>query len=254
MWLLMIFIFIFGLIAGSFLNCLIYRLETGQRMTKRSFCPHCKHKLSWQDLIPLLSFLLLKGKCRYCKKRISLQYPLVEASTGILFLTIFWRFNFNLSLDFAFWIFISCVLVLIFVYDIKHYIIPDKVIFPAIALTFLYKLFSDFHFLIYNLLFSALFAFLFFLTIILISRGKWMGFGDAKMAFFMGLLLGFPKILISLFFAFFIGGIIGIILLLSKKKKLKSEVPFGPFLTVGTFIAMFFGENLLNWYLKFFGY
>ena len=81
-----------------------------------------------------------------------------------------------------------------------------------------------------------------------------MGFGDAKMAFFMGLLLGFPKILISLFFAFFIGGIIGIILLLSKKKKLKSEVPFGPFLTVGTFIAMFFGENLLNWYLKFLGY
>ena len=254
MWLLMIFIFIFGLIVGSFLNCLIYRLETGQKMTKRSFCPHCKHKLSWQDLIPLLSFLLLKGKCRYCKKRISLQYPLVEASTGILFSAIFWHFNFNLSLDFAFWIFVSCVLVLIFVYDIKHYIIPDKVIYPAIAFTFLYKLFSNFHFLIYNSLLSALFAFLFFLTIILVSRGKWMGFGDAKMAFFMGLLLGFPKILISLFFAFFIGGIIGIILLLSKKKKLKSEVPFGPFLTVGTFIAMFFGENLLNCYLKFLGY
>ncbi len=266
-------IFVFGLIAGSFLNCLVYRLETGQRMTKRSYCPYCRNKLSWQDLIPVLSFIILKGKCRYCHKKISLQYPLVDLSTGLLFLLIFnFQFpvfnefsivNFQNLINLCFMLCVSCFMIVIFLYDLKHYIIPDKVIYPAIAITFLYQSFrvlnfgflSDFSFRTLDFetwtssLLAGIIACLFFLTIVVISQGKWMGMGDVKLAFLMGLFLGFPNILVALFFAFFIGAIIGIGLIAVKKKTLKSELPFGPFLVIGTFIALFWGERIINWYL-----
>lgn len=256
---MMILIFIFGLVVGSFLNCLIYRLEVGEGFLKgRSFCPYCRHILSWQDLIPLLSFLILRGKCRYCQKSISWQYPLVEIATGLLFLSIF---NFQFSI---FNLIIACFLIIIFVYDLKHYIIPDKIIYPAIIFAFLYQLISNFQFPIsitnfqfqitnfYFPILSALGAAAFFLFIVLISRGKWMGVGDIKLAFLMGLFLGFPNILVALFSAFFIGAIMGLGLILSDKKTLKSEVPFGPFLVTGTFLALFWGQNLVNWYLNLF--
>ena len=241
-------IFIFGLMVGSFLNSIIYRLQTGESfLFKRSFCPHCKHKLGWQDLIPIFSFLILRGKCRYCSQKISLQYPLVELATGLLFVSFF-------IFHFSFFIFIiACFLIIIFVYDLKYYLIPDKIIYPAIAITFLYQLFRipDFKLLI-NPFFSALLASLFFLTIVLVSRGKWMGVGDIKLAFFIGLFLGWPNILVALFLAFFIGAIIGVGLIASQRKTLKSEVPFGPFLVVGIFIALFWGQNIINWYLNLF--
>jgi len=242
-----ILIFIFGLVVGSFLNSIIYRLRSGESfLFKRSFCPHCQHQLSWQDLIPIFSFLILRGKCRYCSQKISLQYPLVELATGLLFVSFF-------IFHFSFFIFIiACFLIIIFVYDLKYYLIPDKIIYPAIAVTFLYQLFriSDFKLLV-NPLLSALPASLFFLTIVLVSRGKWMGVGDIKLAFFIGLFLGWPNILVALFLAFFIGAIIGVGLIVTGKKTLKSEVPFGPFLVAGTFMAMFWGQNIINWYLNF---
>jgi len=265
-----LFVFLFGLMVGSFLNCVIYRLEQKQSFLKgRSFCPYCKHTLSWQDLIPVFSFLFLGGKCRYCKKRISLQYPLVELFTGILFVLTFWILDFGLGLTFGFWILISSFLIIIFVYDLKHFIIPDKVIFPAIAITFLYRLFEILSFGhwdlfgIWNLefgilkpflnpLIAAFIASLFFLAIVVFSRGKWMGVGDIKLAFLMGLLLGFPYILVALFFSFLIGAIIGIGLILAKRKTMKSEVPFGPFLVIGTFIALFLGEIIISWYWNLF--
>ena len=245
-----LFVFLFGLIVGSFLNCVIYRLEHKQSFLKgRSFCPHCQHTLSWQDLIPVFSFLFLRGKCRYCNKKISIQYPLVEIATGLLFLLIFTFFN---NLFFVCFLFlISSFLIVIFVYDLKHFIIPDKVVFPAIAVALVF----NFQFLIFNqfsifnsLILSAVGASAFFLFIVLVSRGKWMGVGDIKLAFLMGLLLSFPHILVALFFSFLIGAIIGIGLILVKRKTMKSEVPFGPFLVIGTFIALFFGEIIINWY------
>ena len=268
-----IFVFFFGLIVGSFLNSIIYRLSTGaphQLLFKsggglsRSFCPDCRHTLSWQDLIPLLSFLILKGKCRYCQKPISRQYPLVELVTGILFLLIF-NYTFPNLLAIGYWLLVTSFLIIIFVYDLKHYIIPDKIIYPAIATAFLYQLFRILEFGNWNLfgiwnlefgilrpILSAVLASGFFLIIVLISQGKWMGAGDIKLAFLMGLFLSFPKILVALFLAFFIGAIIGVGLVVSRKKTLKSEVPFGPFLVTGTFIALFWGENIINWYLNFF--
>jgi len=272
-------IFLFGLIIGSFLNCVIYRLALPNFSLKnlgglkgRSFCPLCKHELAWQDLIPVFSFIFLRGKCRYCREKISLQYPLVELAAGIIFLLVFlpWCNEFtpvNLLSLWYFWI-ISCFLIVIFVYDLKHYIIPDKIIYPAIIIAGIFNL----QFLIseegsapfftfapingssvfnYSILAAILVA-AFFLVIVLISRGKWMGIGDIKLAFLMGLFLGWPHILVAFFSAFFIGAIIGVGLVLSGKKTLKSEVPFGPFLVTGTFIALFWGQEIIDRYLNLF--
>jgi len=250
-----IWVFLFGLATGSFLNSIIYRLKTGESfLFKRSYCPYCKHKLNWQDLIPIFSFITLKGKCRYCKKLISLQYSLVELVTAILFVLIFKLTISNQQLtsfsilNTCFLFLVSCFLIVIFVYDLKHYIIPDKIIYPAIGITFLYNIFYSYFIL--NTLYSAFGAAIFFLAIVLISKGRWMGVGDVKLVLFMGLFLGFPSILVALFFAFFLGAIIGIGLILTGKKTLKSEVPFGPFLVTGTFIALFLGNQIINCYLN----
>jgi prepilin signal peptidase PulO-like enzyme (type II secretory pathway) len=265
-------IFCFGLIVGSFLNSVIYRLSLPDFSFKkiagskeRSYCPNCKHVLKWQDLIPILSFLDLKGKCRYCKKPISFQYPLVETATALLFLLIF-NFQFSISngliifnlqnlLTIFYLLLSTCFLIIIFVYDLKHYIIPDEIVYSAIAIALIF----NFQFLISkqfpifkSAILSALGASAFFLAIFLISKGKWLGFGDVKLAFLMGLFLGFPNILIALFFSYLIGAIIGLGLIFTGKKGLKSEVPFGPFLVTGTFLALFWGERIISWYLRFF--
>ncbi len=259
-------IFLFGLIVGSFLNCVIYRLEVGGNFLKgRSFCPKCKHILKWYDLIPILSFIILKRKCRYCREKISWQYPLIELSTGILFLIIFnFQFSWTPSgglpegllfnfLNLFYYLIITSFLIIIFVYDLKYFIIPDRVIYPVIIIALIF----NFQFLIFNQfsifklsMLSALGAAAFFLTIFLVSRGHWMGFGDVKLAFLLGLFLSFPNILVALFSAFLIGAIIGIGLIIARKKNLKSEVPFGPFLITGTIIALFWGEKLIRWYLN----
>ena len=248
---LYLFIFLFGLSVGSFLNCVIYRLEiSGSFLKGRSFCPHCKHALSWQDLIPVLSFVLLRGCCRYCNKKISLQYPLVELATALMFISVLWYFGPVFELFFLLLI-ISCLIV-IFVYDLKHYIIPDSMVFSAIIAAFLYQIYS--HQLswdsLYFPLLSAVGASGFFLAIVLFSQGKWMGLGDVKLAFFMGLMLSWPNILLALFSSFLIGAIIGLGLIFNKRKTMKSEVPFGPFLISGTFIAFFWGEPIIEWYLQ----
>lgn len=284
--LLSITIFLTGLVVGSFLNCVIYRLALpkGRPQRKapkqiklamgqtsflrgRSYCPHCKHILHTRDLIPVLSFILLKRKCRYCGKKISLQYPLVEIATGLLFILIFnfeflisnkiLIFNFETIIYFLYLLMISSLLIIVFVFDLKHYIIPDKIIFSAIFIVLLFRileLIQNSNFKIQNLnpAFTGLGAAGFFLFIVLVSRGRWMGFGDVKLAFLIGLFLGFPNILIALFFAFLIGAIIGVGLILAKRKTLKSEVPFGPFLVTGTFIALFWSPVIIDWYLNLF--
>ncbi|MEK7658238.1 MAG: prepilin peptidase [Patescibacteria group bacterium] len=293
------FIFVFGLIIGSFLNCVIYRTELQENMPKdspyrkavsflrgKSFCPHCKHNLNWQDLIPVFSFLFLRGKCRYCKKSISIQYPLVEIATGLIFLLIFNHSTerFALVLGFNdysliiasvfnlfFLFYVASTLIVIFVYDLKHYLIPDKVLFPAIAVAFVFrilelidfKLIENFKFQISNLepllgyMLAVLIAAGFFFIIWLVSAGRWMGFGDVKLAILLGIILGFPNILTGLFLAFLFGAIIGIGLMAipaslqgGKKKELNSKIPFGPFLIIGTFVAILWGQQLMQWYLN----
>lgn len=258
---LYIIIFIFGLVVGSFLNCVIYRLEINQSfLSGRSYCPNCKHKLGFFDLIPVFSFVFLKGRCRYCRQRISLQYPLVEITTGILFLLIGLQFlngSMVLWLILLYLLFITPFFIIIFFYDLKHYIIPDRVVFTALLVSSIWYLvagiFFDFYtkYQILNTILAAFGASTFFFIIVLISRGKWMGIGDIKLAFLMGIFLGFPKILVALFSAFFFGAIIGIGLIILKKKDIKSEIPFGPFLVAGTLLSLFLGQKIINWYLNF---
>ncbi len=259
-------IFLFGLIVGSFLNCVIFRLEKNQGFLRgRSHCLHCKHVLAWRDLIPLLSFIILRRRCRYCKEPISWQYPLVEITTGLLFLLIlnfeflifnqFLTFNFQF-LNFIYYLLIVCFLIIIFVYDLRHFIIPDKILYPAIVISFLYLITRDQlsvinnQLSVINYLFAAFGASIFFLIIYLVSRGKWLGFGDVKLVILLGLFLGWPKIFLALFLSFVIGGIIGIGLILFGEKKLKSEVPFAPLLISGTLIAFFWGKQIIAWYLS----
>jgi prepilin signal peptidase PulO-like enzyme (type II secretory pathway) len=233
-------------------------LEEEKSMSGRSFCPNCKHTLTWKDLIPLFSFWFLKGECRYCHKKISIQYPLVELIAGGLFLLIFilQPESFNLQtidlINLVFLFYIASVLLVIFVYDFKHYLIPDKVLIPAIVITFIYRFLLNLTITpgsILNYILAVIIASGFFLAIFLLSSGRAMGFGDVKLAILMGLLLGFPNIVTALFLAFLFGAIIGLILMGLQKKKLKSEIPFGPFLITGTFIALLWGQIIMQWYL-----
>jgi len=247
-----IFVFIFGLIIGSFLNCVIYRLEVKQSFLKgRSYCPHCKHQLCWKDLLPVLSYIFIGGRCRYCKKKISVQYPLVELFTGLLFVLAVNPDHVVRSIYLAATI---SFLIIIFVIDLRHYIIPDKIVLPAIIIALAYNTFSfvtgDFSFPYFMRLFWAgLIPALLFFLIFLFSQGKWIGFGDVKLALLMGLFLGPNRIIVALFLAFTLGAIIGLGLIIATKKNMRSEIPFGPFLVSGTLLALFWGNKIVNWYL-----
>jgi prepilin signal peptidase PulO-like enzyme (type II secretory pathway) len=260
--LLNILIFIFGITIGSFLNVVIYRLKSNKSIIKnRSHCVFCNKKLDWFELIPIISFIIQKGKCRKCKKKIFWQYPLVEFFTGVIFVLVFsCFFDFTLFsiINIFFLLVISCLLIVIFVYDLKHYLILDKIIYPTIIIVFLYQLFSVWDFGNWNLfgawslMFGALLGGAFFGIIVFVSRGRWMGIGDIKLGFLMGLFLGLNLFLVALFVTFLSGAIISAILLALKKKKLKSEIPFGPFLVGATFISLFWGSFLSNWYFNLF--
>lgn len=270
-WLIESTIFVFGLAIGSFLNAAIYRLETEHSVWHgRSFCPDCKHILGASELIPLVSFLWQRGRCHYCHRPISAQYPLVEIATGIVFCLLaywFWPalyldqfvFNYATILNLLYLGFISCLFIIIFVYDFKYLLIPDSIVFLGIGgslLAILVKWFlSGCFFALSCDFFSTILATLvgggFFLILVTISREKWMGWGDVKLGFLLGLFLGWPNILVAMFLAFLLGSIIGVLLIVSGSKKLKSQVPFGPFLVVGAFVALLWGQALINWYWQF---
>ncbi|MDP2641473.1 MAG: prepilin peptidase [Candidatus Yanofskybacteria bacterium] len=244
-------IFGVGLSAGSFVNALVFRLEHGRSLLGRSQCPQCGQQLSWTDLIPFISFLLLRGKCRSCKSTISLQYPIVEFATGLLFLLLYIHV---ISLSFPQIVVLFGIVTLlaaIFLYDLKHMLIPDVLLYPAIGLALLWRFFESWplsHGEWAHLAASALGAAFFFFLIYALSKGRAMGFGDVKLAFFMGLFLSWPSLLVALFFAFFSGAFVGITLVGRKKKALRSEIPFGPFLIAGTFFALLWGKDIFDWY------
>lgn len=240
-------VFFLGLCVGSFLNVLIYRMPRGLGFVKgRSFCPKCKNKLSWFDNLPLVSFVLLKGKCRYCRKTISWKYPAVELLTGTVFLL-----SYLSSLSCLSYLLFAGLIVVFFI-DLEYQIIPDEVILPLAVLFIVQGIIEiilsplNTNFLILNTFFPAIGSFLFLYSIYLITKGKGMGFGDVKLAFLMGLVLGWPKIIVAFYLAFLTGAIIGIILILLRKAKLKQKIAFGPFLVLGTMIAYLWGDKIIN--------
>lgn len=265
LYLILFFLLLYGLLAGSFLNVVIYRLEGKKRknLRGRSFCPSCEKQIKWHDNIPVVSWLLLHGKCRACKKTISAQYPLVELATGFTFVSLgiffFQMGNFTTLniLNFLFWVFFASYLIAIFVYDLKHQIIPDEIIYTVLALGLLYVVLNtliggiDLGYLKDHLI-SGLVAGGFFYLFAAVSNGKWMGGGDIKMAAFMGLVLGWQGTLVALYFAFIVGAMVGAFALITKHKKLGSKIPFGPFLVLGTLVGLLFGEKIISFYVNMF--
>jgi len=248
------FIFLLGVCVGSFINCVVYRLNNGlSPLRGRSICPKCEHRLSWKDNIPLLSFFLLERRCRYCSSPISWQYPLVELGSGILTVLIFKLTNYELRImnynDFLilfYSLFVGWALLAIFVSDLVYTTIPDEIVFPTLFAAFAYLIFQAPNFLIPNFLISFLAA-SFFYFLVLVTHGKGMGLGDVKLAGLMGLILGWSKIIVALYLAFLTGAFFGVILILLKKKQFGQHIPFGPFLTTATFISMFWGDKIYQW-------
>ena len=281
--LILIFVFIFGLTIGSFLNCLIWRLHEKIPLTifvrrgnkrNRSYCPKCGRQINWYDNIPLVSFIMLKGKCRQCGQSIAWQYPVVEIITGILFVMAFlYNFEFRiLNLESMFnylifnnsikiqnlkfiiqllrdWFLIS-VMIVIFIYDLRWSEILDIVTLPACLAVFIINLVLGFNLL--NLLISGIIGGSFFLIQFLISNGRWIGGGDIRLGLLMGLALGWPAVLLAIIISYFIGSIVGVGLILAGKKKWGSEGPLGVFLATGTIISLFWQAPILDWYLGMF--
>ncbi|PIY97027.1 MAG: prepilin peptidase [Candidatus Kerfeldbacteria bacterium CG_4_10_14_0_8_um_filter_42_10] len=241
-----VIITIVGLIIGSFLNAIIYRLHKGISFLKgRSFCPHCRHTLSAQDLIPLFSFIIQKGRCRYCRKKISWQYPLVELAAALVLIVLY--FNFGLSLEFFIYSLYSLFLIVIFVYDLKYYLVLDQVAIPAILLGFTGSLILEMS--LTKLLIGGIIGLGFFLIQFIISRGKWIGGGDLRLGLMCGFMVGWPKIVPLVFITYISGAVVAIGLMIIKKKKWQDMVPLGIFLSFATLIVLLFGEEIIRFYL-----
>lgn len=255
--LLIIVFFLLGVVIGSFLNVVIFRLNTHKTFGGKSICLSCEKYIYWYDLVPIFSYAILKGRCRHCKSKISFQYPLVELITGIVFLFLFLKFGYIFyvdpiifSLTYGFYAGIFSLLLIIIVYDIRHKIIPDVLSFFFGILAFIgVFLFSDFMLnphlpKLYD--FAGLLLSIPFALFWLVSKGKWMGLGDAKLVIGLGLLLGLSKAIFGIMLAFWIGAIVGILLIIFKKLKgFKSEIPFAPFLILGAFLAFVFDVYFL---------
>ena len=253
----LIYFFIFGIAVGSFLNILVDRIPRGENSIKgRSPCAFCKHKISWRALFPLLSFLSLNGKCRYCHHKLSVYYPIVELTTGMLFvITLFVQTQTGIwNLEFGIWniagliyyLLIISVFIVIFFTDLKYGIIPFFAVAFGVLVWLIFSLLTTNYSLLTSV-YSGIGAFLAFLLLFLVTRGRGMGFGDVVYVFLMGLILGFPKIIMGLYIAFITGAVVSLILVGLKLKKLKGgTIPFGPFLVIGTIISLFWGNFLIS--------
>ena len=253
--------FVFGTIVGSFLNVLIFRLHTGMSILGRSKCFSCSKELRYFEMIPLLSFAIQKGRCRSCMSKISWQYPIVEFVTGLLFfLSVYFLFPPALFLNnFYDVISILCIfaimslLVLICVYDIKHKIIPDILSYTFAGLSLFFFIYSNGISdllnppLLYDLLAGPALA-LPFALLWLVSKGRWMGLGDAKLMLGVGWLLGWYGGLSATILAFWIGALAGLSLIALKGRKysIKSEIPFAPFIILSTLLVLFFGIDIFT--------
>lgn len=290
-----IFGFILGTILGSLLKVLADRSLNGKSFFGRSFCTYCKKTLSWFDLIPLLSYLFLKGRCRYCHKSFSKEYLLIELVSGILIGYLFYQtfprfppsfvsFQFLILIfDLFIKTFFIIILLSLFLTDFKKMLIPDRIILPAIVVSiislFILTLSKTGYLYLYlsnhpigkyllpphsNYFQSAAFSYVesffanllsgfilaaFFLLLIIITKGRGMGGGDVKLAVFMGINLGVLNTILATLLSFLIGATISIMLIILGKRKFKSVIPFGPFLVIGSLIALFWGNQIINWYL-----
>lgn len=262
----MFLFFVLGLIIGSFLNVVILRLPVGETLAGRSHCPNCHRILAPLDLVPLFSYLFLKGKCRGCKSKISPRYAIIELLTGAVFALGWYSIspqNLVEYIELARVLFAVSILLVVFVVDLEHYLILDKVVLPAVIVVFAFNVALDvikhisigniYSFTLGGLIGAGVFFGICFL-IWLISKGKWIGFGDVKFMLFMGSVLGFPLAILGFFLSFILGAVTSIPMLILGQKSLQSKLPLGTFLSIATFITIFYGKYILDWYLGLLGF
>lgn len=250
-----LFIFATGAAVGSFLNVVIDRTPSGRRLAGRSIADCCQRQLQWPDLIPILSFLFSLGRCRYCQKPISFYYPVVETLTALTTWLIVvaardqtWASTLYQLINFYF-------LIVFFFIDLKYGLVPVSLFFLNLTFTSLFQILfyltakTGLTYLI-NTTTAATFFSLFFLTLIWLTRGRGMGLGDVLLVFLFSLFVGFPNSLVMIFLSFVIGGLFSLLALATGAKKLGQTLPFGPFLSLGSTIAFFSGQPLINLYLS----
>ncbi len=243
-------VFMFGLIVGSFLNVCIYRLPHSKSIVyPGSQCPQCGRDIRFYDNIPVLSFIILKGKCRYCRSAISLRYPFVELVSGLMATAVFLKYGPTLE-SLIFYILIAALLVITFI-DIDHQIIPDVITLPGIILFFLASFFLPAVSWKESLLGILLGGFSLYAVAWgyeLLMKKDGMGGGDIKLLAMMGAAIGWKGVLFTIFISSLVGSIIGLVIMAFSKKDLKLAIPFGPFLSIGAILFVFFGPELIAWY------
>lgn len=247
----LILVFLVGSAVGSFLNVVIDRVVRGESILGRSYCDHCKSPLSPFDLVPIVSFIGLGARCRYCKKRISWQYPIVEASCAVLFTLAVYMLTLNGLLSFGyliFWFFLIAILVIVAVIDFRFSLIPTTFVFFASLVSLFFSYFFNSSQVFVENVLAAFSAAMFFLLIVVLTRGRGMGEGDIVLGFLMGMVLGFAGTIVALFLAFMSGAMVAILLLAIGRKKLGQTVPFAPFLVLGFLTSLFWGGQLVDLY------
>lgn len=259
-----IVLFILGTVFGSFLSVVIYRMHEEKKgiFFGKSECPFCHKNLKWFQLIPIVSYIIHLGKCAYCKKKIHISYFLLEVLCGTIFVAFYYFypffiynfdatifFDFNLLLQYLYYIILGWILLGIFFYDLKYMEIPEIFTLPTISFVFIVGLFLPIPGL-QNMVIGGALAGLFFGIQVWISKEKWLGAGDVQLGVLMGILLGWQYLILAILISYVVGSIISLSLLAYKKVTPKSQIPFAPFLVIGTFITIFFGEYLMNLYLN----
>jgi prepilin signal peptidase PulO-like enzyme (type II secretory pathway) len=295
--------FILGTIVGSFANVLVERTIQQYTLSGRSHCDHCHKQLKSFDLIPIFSYISLRGKCRYCHQKISIQHFVFEITYGVVFTVTYLLIQNDLFLAnsylhnpyslpylsnlfiLIFYLIILSGLLALFVSDLKYYLLLDRIVYPLIGVTVAYKAGSLLYlsldtyaklqqssfgqnlieagwlsFRLQSLAYPLLYAFggafaigLFFLTLIVVTKGKGMGAGDVKLGFLIGLVTGWPHMILAIMLGFLTGSVTSLILMLVRRKNMRSRIPFGPFLIIGAILVLFFGDYLFNSYLKLLG-
>ncbi len=262
-----VIIVVLGLSLGSFINALVWRLHKQSTSVRnkhkysitrgRSLCPKCNHRLNALDLIPIVSWLLLRGKCRYCKKPISITYPLIEFITTLLFILsyIYWPLKFNSEgiVLFVLWLAILVLVISLALYDVRWLKLPNRLVYPLLVAVLLQVLITVIFFngrsnYLLNSLIGLLIGGGVFYLLFQISGGKWIGGGDVKLGGILGLYLGSPSMaILMIFFASVLGILASIPLLTVGKINRKTLIPYGPFLIVATIILRLFGSSIISW-------
>jgi len=244
--------FVLGACVGSFLNVFIDRVPKGQTILGRSHCDRCGKTLGGFDLVPIVSFFAIGKRCRWCRKPISWQYPIVEILTGLVFAIAFWKFaassSFNL-IYLLFILFISSILIVVSAIDFKFSLIPTSLVFAAslVSLFFNYFSLNSQDFVVF--IAAAFLLAAFFGVIVFLTRGKGMGEGDIILAFLVGMVLGLRDGILAVFLAFLIGATFAVCLIFMGKKRFGQTIPFAPFLVLGFGISLLFANQIINYYL-----